>query len=299
MAELEDYIGKEDAAVVRDFYEKPTFRGAGTSLPHATQLEHERIFKTEVDRLLRLTSPEREETSKGSDKPGEGLGSVATSTGLTAGLEENGGGGLGAEDRQRQGGGIADGSIASIRSEEVDGEDSSSNGEGALRLQRLADLFDPDGEDRLLAGKFSSIVGRIGQEGREKVAWTDHCACLPRYLATRREVEASVRAVESFLRSLLVDAAAGTTGGSGGISSSSSSSVWKGRPGVITVARSEDDGYVPAEMVAFVEREVLAMLNRLYGGNQAVEGVVLGSDGLEVCYDEGLVSLRDEGKLVG
>ncbi|CAN0551909.1 unnamed protein product, partial [Ectocarpus sp. 8 AP-2014] len=68
------------------------------------------------------------------------------------------------------------------------------------------------------------------------------CACLPRHLATREEVKGSVRSVEVFLRA-----------------------NWSGRPGVITVARSEEDGYVPASMVAFVEQEVLAMLFRLYG----------------------------------
>ena len=57
---------------------------------------------------------------------------------------------------------------------------------------------------------------------------------------------------------------------------------------MITVARSEGDGYVPAEMVAFVERQVLAMLFRLYGGDQAVEGVASGGGDLEVCYEEGL-----------
>lgn len=273
MAELEEYIGKRDAAVVRDFYEKPTFRGAATPLPHATQLEHERTFKTEVDRLLRLTSPEDVgEAAQDAEKSEQGKGSAIASHGE----------GPGAEDTQCV-------RVAPVRPEEVDHEDSS--GEGTP-LQRLTELFDPDGEDRLLVGKFASIVGRIGREGREKVAWTDHCACLPRYSATRKEVEASVRVVEVFLRSLLVNGAAAITGAGDG-AGGSSSSVWKGRPGVITVARSEEDGYVPAEMVAFVEREVLAMLNRLYGGNQAVEGAVLGSDDLEVCYEEGLEPARD------
>lgn len=285
MAELEEHIGKEDAAVVRDFYEKPMFRGAGTPLPHATQLEHERIFKAEVDQLLRLPSPEIGEASQGIDESDKGRGSFTTSSGLMAVPEENGGYWPGAADRQLPGGGIADGSVAPVCSEEVGGEDSST-----LGLQRLADLFDPDGVDRLLVENFASIVGRIGREGREKVAWADHCACLPRYLAARDEVESSVRAVEKFLRSLHAGGAATTADGVGGSGSGSdsSSSVWRGRPGVITVARSEDDGYVPTEMVAFVEREVLAMLNRLYGGNQGVEGAELGGDDLEVYYEEGL-----------
>lgn len=294
MAELEEHIGKEDATVVRGFYEKPTFRGAGTPLPHATQLEHERIFKTEVDRLLQATSPEKGEPSQDdTGEPGKGKEYSVTPNKVTAVLEKNDDGWSGAADRQQfPAGRVAAGSMAHVDSGEVGDEDNS--GEGALGLQRLAELFDPDGEDRLLVGNFASIVGRIGREGREKVAWTDHCACLPRYLATRKEVEASVRAVETFLRSLLADGgAATTTDGGGGGGGDSSSSVWKGRPGVITVARSEDDGYVPTEMVAFVEREVLAMLNRLYGGSQAVDGVVLGGDELEVCYEEGLEPARD------
>lgn len=294
MAELEDSIGKDDAAVVRDFYEKPKFRGAATPLPHATQLEHERIFKTEVDRLLRqsVPSPENEDAGDAPQDAGkpEGEESAIFSNGSTAVARNNGDDGLGDEDRRCSEGGIADGRMDHVRSEEeVDHEDSSEK--RALGLQRLAELFDSDGEDRLLVGKFASIVGRIGPEGREKVAWTDHCACLPRYLATRKEIEASVRAVEAFLSSLLVGEAATTAGGGGGSGSSggsSSSSVWRGPPGVITVARSEDDGYVPTEKVAFVEREVLAMLKRLYGRNQAVEGVGLGDHGLEVCYEEGL-----------
>eukprot|EP00752_Nemacystus_decipiens_P001807 g1745.t2 len=282
LAELEDCIGKEDAGTVRDFYEKPTFRGAGTPLPHATQLEHERIFKAEVDRLLRSIPPQKEEAAQGTGTRA-GEEPALPSSGSAALHEEHGGDGPAAGDRQCPGRGIADALMSSTsRSQEVDEEDS--NG-----LHRLAELFDPSGEDQLLAGKFAAIVGRIGREGREKVAWTDHCACLPRYLATRDEVEASVRTVEAFLQALLVDGAATTTdGGAGrGHSDNSSSSVWNGRPGVVTVARSEDDGYVPADMVAFVEREVLAMVNRLYGDNQAVGGVEEG-DGLEVCYEEGL-----------
>lgn len=314
MAELEGHIGKEDAALVREFYEKPLFRGATTSLPHSTQLEHEHIFKTEVNRLLRLTSttPGKEDDDiGGADKPEVESaiektrpGSVVAVGGPTTALpldSEDDGARAGSTFQQCPGEDITNGLVASIGSEEngakeeegVDHrEDSSSSraADGVCGLQRLEELFDPDGGDRRLPGQFASIVGRIGREGREKVAWTDHCACLPRYLATHQEVEASVRTVEAFLRSLLLGGAVAATGSSGG--GSSSIFGWNGRPGVITVARSEDDGYVPTEIVAFIEREVLAMLFRLYGDgggeNNQPKGTVVGGAGLEVCYEEGL-----------
>lgn len=210
-------------------------------------------------------------------------GCMIAARGARGVLLESNGDGLDAESNRHPGEKTVDESISLIRPEKMDHEDHQKPEKGTLGLQRLAELFSPDGDDRLLVGEFASIVGRIGRDGREKVAWTDHCACLPRYMATREEIEASVRKVEVFLRSLLLGSAAGATSNRGdGVG-------WNGRPGVITVARSEEDGYVPAEMVAFVEREVLSMLNRLYadGGNQGARGE-MGSFGLEVCYDDGL-----------
>lgn len=284
--ELEDHIGKRDAAVVRDFYERPRFRGAATPLPHETQLEHERIFKTEVDRLLGAAG---EESANGAKRPaadakGEAERAIAAGGPASKDLAEGSPGA--ARSRRFRGEGVVDGSTAVSEEadtrEEADGGVGGSGASEEVRggLRRLTELFDPDGEDRLLAGKFAYVVGRIGREGRQKVAWADHCACLPRHLATREEVKGSVRSVEAFLRSLLA-------GGTASTSSSSSSANWSGRPGVITVARSEEDGYVPASMVAFVEQEVLAMLFRLYGGDGA-EGVAGCGGGLEVCYEDGL-----------
>lgn len=314
MAELEGHIGKEDAALVRDFYEKPRFRGAATSLPHSTQLEHERIFRTEVNRLLRLTSTtagkedvavggaDKQEAEPATEETGSGSAvAMGDSTAAAVPCESDGGPRAGSKIRcSKQN--VANGMVSSIGSKEAgekeedeanDCEDTSSSSRAAdgvhCGLDRLEELFEPDGEDRRLPRRFASIVGRIGREGRETVAWTDHCACLPRYLATREEVEASVRTVEAFLRVLLLEGAAAPAGGS---SNNCSIVGWNGRPGVITLARSEDDGYVPTEMVAFIEREVLAMLFRLYGdedgGNNPQEGGVVGGGSLEVCYEEGL-----------
>lgn len=289
--ELEDHIGKRDAAVVRDFYERPRFRGAATPLPHETQLEHERIFKTEVDRILGIAG---EESANGAERPAANTKREAERAIAAGGPASKGlaGGPPGALSRRFPQEGVVGGSTtvseeADTR-EEVDGGDGIGASEEVCGLRRLTELFDPDGEDRLLAGKFASIIGRIGREGRQKVAWADHCACLPRHLATREEVKGSVRSVEAFLRSLLEG---GTTATSS--SSSSRSANCSGRPGVITVARSEEDGYVPASMVAFVEQEVLAMLFRLYGGD-GTGGVVGGcGGGLEVCYDDGLEPAKD------
>lgn len=319
MAELEGHIGKEDAALVRDFYEKPRFRGAATLLPHSVQLEHERIFKTEVNRLLQSTSTttekkdsdvsgakygicgaENAEIKSAAEETGPGFAAAVKSSTTTAvpSLSEDNGARAGITTN-RGGENVATGLLALIGSEaddekeeeiedHVDGS-SSRAADGVWGLRRLEELFDPDGEDRRLPGQFASIIGRIGQKGREKVGWTDHCACLPRHLATHQEVKASVRTVEAFLRSLLLGGAAAAAGRS---SSSSSIVGWNGRPGVITVARSEDDGYVPTEMVAFIEREVLAMLFRLYGDGDGDknerEGRVVGGGGLEVYYEEGL-----------
>ncbi|CAB1112806.1 unnamed protein product [Ectocarpus sp. CCAP 1310/34] len=289
--ELEDHIGKRDAAVVRDFFEKPRFRGAATPLPHETQLEHERIFKTEVDRLLGAA---REDSANGAEQPsadtkGEAERAIAAGCPASKDLVEGSPGA--ARSRRFPGEVVVDGSTPV--SEEVDTREEADGGGGGsgaseeIRgLRRLTELFDPDGEDRLLAGKFASVVGRIGREGRQKVAWADHCACLPRHLATREEVKSSVQSVEAFLRSLLEGGTAATNS-----SSSSSSANWSRRPGVITVARSEEDGYVPANMVAFVEQEVLAMLFRLYGGDGA-EGVAGCGGGLEVCYEDGLEATK-------
>ncbi|CAM9799038.1 unnamed protein product [Ectocarpus sp. 4 AP-2014] len=284
--ELEDHIGKRDAAVVRDFYERPRFRGAATPLPHETQLEHERVFKTEVDRLLGAAGEESANWAERSaaDTKGEAERAIATGGPASKDLAEGSPGA--ARSRRFPGEVVVGGSTpvpgeADTREEADGGEGGSSASEEVHGLRRLTELFDPDGEDRLLAGKFASVVGRIGREGRQKVAWADHCACLPRHLATREEVKSSVRSVEAFLRSLLEGGTAATSSGS------SSSANWSGRPGVITVARSEEDGYVPASMVAFVEQEVLAMLFRLYGGDGA-EGVAGCGGGMEVCYEDGL-----------
>jgi len=284
--ELEDHIGKRDAAVIRDFYGKPSFRGADTSLPHGTQLEHERIFKMEVDQLLQNNSSGHGDAGGAAQPAAETVeekSSVLALRGATVVLPEDNDAGLDTESNRHPGEKTVDDSIPSVRSEEMDQENHRGPGGEALGLQRLTELFSPDGEDRLLVGEFASIVARIGREGREKVAWADHCACLPRYMATREEVEASVQKVEAFLRSLLRGSAAET------ISNGNGGGGWNGRPGVITVARSEEDGYVPAEMVTFVEHEVLSMLNRLYadGGNQRAGGEVE-SCGLEVCYEDGL-----------
>lgn len=329
MAELEGHIGKEDAALVRDFYEKPRFRGAATSLPHSTQLDHERIFRTEVNRLLRTTSTtagkedvavggtegdvggaENPDAAPAADVRSGSAVAMGDSTAAAVSLGSDGGPRAESSTRcPREN--AANGMVASIGSEEEEAgkeedeadhrEDTSSSSRTAdgvfCVLDRLEELFEPDGEDRRLPRRFASIVDRIGREGRETVAWTDHCACLPRYLATHQEVEASVRTVEAFLRSLLLKGATAATDGSTSTSSNSSNNScsivgWNGRPGVITVARSEEDGYVPTEMVAFIEREVLAMLFRLYGDedgdNNPQEGGVVGGGSLEVCYEEGL-----------
>lgn len=279
MAELEALIGAEDSALVRAFYEKPRFRGAATVLPHDVQIEHERIFKTEVDKLFGLETggadsgltgvvgavPENEVVE---DKtPPSSQKSIVTEG--TPSTDERVHNSPASQEKQRGVAGGADGA-EKTRREEVEEEEA----EQKLRLQRLTDLFSPDEQDRLLVGRFASLVDRIGPKGRDMVAWTDHCACLPRYSATREEVSAAVRRAERILRSLME-----TVGKCGG--------GWTGRPGVVTVARSEGDGYVPAEMCAFVEEEVLEMLRRLYGGN---DGQTECGGGLEVLYNEGLES---------
>lgn len=132
-----------------------------------------------------------------------------------------------------------------------------------VRVQRLRALFDVHSDDNLLPGQFASLVSHLGPKERKLVAWTDHCACLPRYLAGREEVRATVFRTEDILRSVM------QTGGD-----------WEGFPGVVTIARSEADGYVPPDIVGFVEEQVLAMLKRLFTAE--------GSRGFEVVYDDGL-----------
>lgn len=272
MEELERSIGKEDAALVRTFYERPRFRGAATTLPHDVQVEQERIFKSEVDRLLRLNpahveaEPAAAVTAANCEDAGRA--SPRRHTNPSVGRCDS--------STERNVADSATPMAATIAPEEKGGEggEEKNGGENcggiALGVKRLVDLFGPGEQDRLLPVKFASMMYRMGPKERDMVAWTDHCACLPRHTATREEVTASVRAAEDLLRSLI---------GAGG------SGDWRGRPGVVTVARSEGDGYVPKEMVAFVEGEVLAMLERLFGnGDERVEGAT----GLEVLYDEGV-----------
>lgn len=269
MEELERSIGAEDAAVVRAFYERPRFRGAATPLPHDVQVEHERIFKSEVDILLRR-DPAHVETESAAVATEAGDEVVGRSTARLHSSDSD------KSSSERNVDSSAMPMTASIAFEEKGEEDEGEEKEeGRCReiapgVKRLVDLFGPDEQDCLLPAKFASMVGRMGPKERDMVAWTDHCACLPRHSATREEVTASVRAAEDLLRSLVGAAGSGD---------------WRGRPGVVTVARSEGDGYVPTEMVAFVEGEVLAMLARLFGdGNERVEGAT----GLEVLYEEGM-----------
>lgn len=256
MAELELLVGKEDAALVRAFFERPLFRGASTELPHELQLEHERIFRSEVDRLLCVS------TSATTEAAAPVVVTQATRV-VTDGLSNN------TKSAEGVHGDCANdvkprANIPVRSTERVEG------------LQRLRALFDEgSAEDRLLADRFASMVGRMGPKEREMVAWTDHCACLPRYLATQEEVHAAVQKAEGLIRSLMMRAA-----------SSGVREGWGGRPGVVTIARSEHDGYVPADMAAFVEGEVLAMLKRLFD-NEGSGG------GLEVVYDEGLESKKE------
>ena len=281
MEELERSIGEEDAALVRAFYERPRFRGAATPLPHDVQVEHERIFKSEVDKLLRL-NPAHVEAESVADATESGGGAAGCSTPR---LHSSCGADSGNLSAERTADGSAMPIAPSIASEEKrdeeaiasekKGEEEEEEEEGkcegvAPEVKRLVDLFGPDEQDCLLPAKFVSMVGRMGLKAREMVAWTDHCACLPRHSSSREEVAASVRAAEDLLRSLV-----GAAGGGD----------WCGRPGVVTVARSEGDGYVPTDMVAFVEGEVLAMLARLFGdGSERV----VGATGLEVLYEEGV-----------
>lgn len=315
MAELEGHIGKEDAALVRDFYEKPRFRGATTSLPHTDQIEHERIFRAEVDRLLRLGGSVEE-----AGDTGRSLQPCPGPTKVETGVE---GTGKGLTTPPADGDDARDDSSHDHRPDaegkgwpweridtndctepsafpeeagnrELNGKEACTAGETSRGLRRLAELFDSDGEDRFLPRRFASIIGRIGRREREMVAWADHCSCLPRHLATREEMKHSVRRVETFLRSLLLGDGDGTVG-----SASTTNASWRGPPGVITVARSAGDGYVPEDAVAFIEREVLAMLFRLYGGgdgHKMVEGFGVegsGSHSLEVFYEDGLEPMKE------
>lgn len=272
MEELERSIGKEDAALIRAFYERPCFRGAATTLPHDVQVEQERIFKSEVDRLLRLhpAHVETEPAAAVTAAEGEDMGCS------TARLHTKSGADSGNSSAERNSDDSATPMTATIALEDKGGEGGEEKEEDekcegiAPGVKRLVDLFGPDEQDRLLPVKFASMMCRMGPKERDMVAWTDHCACLPRHTATREEVTASVRAAEDLLRSLIGAAGSGD---------------WRGRPGVVTVARSEGDGYVPTKMVAFVEGEVLAMLERLFGnGDERVEGAT----GLEVLYEEGV-----------
>ncbi|CAM9512501.1 unnamed protein product [Hapterophycus canaliculatus] len=313
MAELECHIGKEDATLVRDFYEKPRFRGAATSLPHAEQIEHERVFRTEVDRLLRLggaveeavddggslqPSPGPTGDDEGVKRTGRGLATLTSTSDDDDGSPDHS---PDAESKGRPGEVIGrnDCMVASAVSEEagkkgLNDDEECPTGEGCRQLRRLEELFGSDGEDRFLPQRFASTIRRMGRKGRELVAWADHCSCLPRYLATREEVKLSVRRVEAFLQALLLGGGDGTVG-----STSTTNASWRGPPGVITVARSAGDGYVPKDVVEFVEREVLAMLFRLYGGgdgheNVEVDDVAGGSGGrLGVFYEDGLQPAQD------
>ena len=260
LLELESRLGKDDADLVRAFYQKPMFRGTATALPHDVQVEHERFFKSEVEQLLMpragaLPLPGELNTNVGRPSVIGDLDSsfhdsvempLDTFVEKSALAVEKRTDGLAVTEVQR-----------GVREEEND------DACKVRAVQRLEKLFSTDGDDRTLPGMFASMVSRMGPGERELVAWTDHCACLPRHLATREEVSASVRRAEELLRLEI------------GITESRD---WSGRPGVVTVARSAGDGYVPMDMVGFVEGEVLAMLKKLFGDGP----------GLEVLYEEGM-----------
>lgn len=261
--ELESHIGKVNADLVRNFFEKPLFRGPATALPHDVQMEHERLFKSEVERLLDSgagVSPSPPESNKdvkhfacvgGSIPPLDKVPDQPSVKKSTPGTENE----------------AVHPEAVGVPRESQEDEDGSER--WGRRLQSL-NLFSKDGDDHLLPVKFAALVDRMGPAERKLVAWVDHCVCLPRYLATREEVRESVLRAERLLRTEMSMAGSGD---------------WVGRPGVVTVARSSGDGYVPSDMVGFVEGEVLAMLERLFGDGA---DPVIGVGGLEVLYEEGL-----------
>lgn len=243
MVELESLIGKDRAALVCAFYEKPLFRGAGTKLSHKTQLEHERIFRQEVARLLGTTSTDG--TMCGHTSMKSVHKEISNSRGHTMAGSENSAP-------------VSPPASGRVEKREI-GVSS-----GIRGIEYLTALFDQDLEsDRSLAERFATMLADMEPEQRSVIAWADHCTCLPRHLATVEEISAAVSKAEELLGSVM---GKGLEGG------------WGGRPGVVTVARSEEDGYVPATDAAFVERQVLAMLERVFG------------DELEVLYDEGIES---------
>lgn len=264
--ELESRIGKVDADLVQTFFEKPLFRGPATTLPHDVQVEHERLFKSEVERLLDTgadvspSPPEADKDVKNFARVGglvpsfRKFGEVTDQSSIkssTPGIENE----------------AVHSAVVEVPKESR--EDEGGNERRGSRLQ-LLNLFSKDGDDHLLPVKFAALVGRMGPAERKLVAWVDHCVCLPRYLATREEVRESVLRAERLLRTEMSMAGSGD---------------WVGRPGVVTVARSSGDGYVPSDMVGFVEGEVLAMLERLFGDGA---DPAIGVGGLEVLYEEGL-----------
>lgn len=277
--ELEKHIGKENAALVHAFFERPLFRGSSTKLPHDVQVEHEFIFKTEVERLLAMEGGEHS-TSQVSDEKVVGVSRafIAQSVIVPAVHGTHGGGSTTLT-------GSVIGSTRCGKEEAKTRDEREESGE-LPGLQRLMSVFSNTEENRLLVAKFAVMVGCMGPKERALIAWTDHCACLPRHLANREQVLASVKSVERLLRDVTEE-----KGGSKG--------DWRGRPGVVTVARSEGDGYVPSHMVGFVEGEVLTMLARLFdtvdgdAENGRTKGTACGGR-FEVVYEEGLERAQDQ-----
>lgn len=280
-AELESSIGTANTSLVRAFYERPLFRGAGTTLPHETQLEHERIFQEEVTRLLgvvNVSSRQVDNIQSGGRATAEaemvngremGDGSEMVDAESSDSSESTGDApNIGRCSTVSATTHTSTGLLSTVDGDFVKDAIKGDRARMPLGSERLKPLFDQDSEsDRVLPERFAAMLSVMAQKERDIIAWVDHCACLPRHLATREEVSSTVSRVEDLLRSVMI---------------SERGEEWEGRPGVITVARSDDDGYVPADIAAFVENQVLAMLSRLFGGQKG--------GGLKVLYDEGLQS---------
>lgn len=100
-----------------------------------------------------------------------------------------------------------------------------------------------DESERLLASFFETLA-RLDEEARALVWWAGPNMDLPHHLSSHDEIERMVAALAEFLIA---------------------SGCRETPPGLVTVAMSTSDEYLPPHQLAFVQSQVLSMLTDVFG----------------------------------
>ncbi|CAM9330108.1 unnamed protein product [Phaeothamnion confervicola] len=280
MEGLESLAGVDAARAFQEAFALPSFRGAGTALPHAQQIADETEF-TRIFTAL-LDAADGAEGREGLE--GEAAAAADSGTSLMPAAtpdSDSGKGGSDGGDGQAtsSGDGSAQRTATTAAQTELALGSPTTPGQDAetahSRLGALAALY-PPGVGAGVTARLTAALAAAGAEARDAVRYAEHCLCLPRHRSTCTEMAVAVDNMQNFLRG---------------------AAHLLGRPAVVIVAASAGDGYTPPDALDFLLPAVIGALRETYG---AVEARIVdpaaaaggdagssGSDGWTVPYVSG------------